>query len=262
MDWSLILLRIALTLYCLGSVNSFVPVLARAKTGRFTPWLAFAGWIAHTGALVALGAALKRCPLGTVPEVLSALAWSAVLVYLAVFWRYRLEVLHVVILPLVLVVLFVSGLLPEETIPVSASLQPSLLRFHLTVIIFAVAALSITFAASVAYILLDRALKSKRPGRFFFNLPSLEGCDSVGQVSLLWAFPLMTLGIITGAIVSASINHRFWTWQSRETLAVLAWVILAVVVIARLAWGWRGRKVALLTIAAFSAVLLRMLGFY
>lgn len=262
MDWSLILLRIALTLYCLGSVNSFVPVLARAKTGRITPWLAGAGWVAHTGALVALGAALKRCPLGTVPEVLSALAWSAVLVYLAVFWRYRLEVLHVVILPIVLVVLFVSGLLPEELIPVSPSLRPSLLRFHLTVIIFAVAALSITFAASVAYILLDRALKSKRPGRFFFSLPSLESCDSVGQISLLWAFPLMTIGIVTGAVVSASLGRGFWTWQPRETLAVFAWGLLAVVVIARLGWGWRGRKVALLTIAAFGAVLLRMLGFY
>jgi len=262
MHWSLLLLRIALAFYCLGFVASFVPVLARMKTGRFTPWLALAGWLAHSGALVALGTELKRCPLATVPEVLSAVAWCAVLVYLGVFWLYPLEVLHVVILPLVLVVMFVSGLLPEDLIPVSASLQPSLLRFHLTVIIFAVAALSISFAASVAYILLDRALKSKRPSRFFFRLPSLESCDSVGQVSLLWAFPLMTLGIITGAIVSASLYHRAWAWEPKETLAVVAWLILAVVLAARLGWGWRGRKAALLTITAFCAVLLRILGVY
>src|SRR5437867_4372566 len=149
MDWSLILLRIALVFYCLAFVSSFVPVLARPKTWRFTPWLALAGWLAHTGALVALGTALQRCPLATIPEILSVLAWSTVLVYLAVFWRYRFEVLHVVILPLVLVVLFVSGLLPENVIPVTSTLRPSLLRFHLTVIIFAVAALSISFAASV-----------------------------------------------------------------------------------------------------------------
>src|SRR5438093_305348 len=117
MDWSLILLRIALALYCLGFINSFLPILARFRTERFTPWLAGAGWIAHTGAVAALGMALKRCPLGTVPEVLSALAWSIVVVYLVVFWRYRIEVLHVVILPLVLVVLFVSGLLPQHVVP-------------------------------------------------------------------------------------------------------------------------------------------------
>jgi len=262
MDWSLALLRIALGFYCLGFVTSFVPVPARLTIGRLTPWLAILGWVAHTGALVSLGVALKRCPLATLPEVLSALAWSAVLVYLAAFWRWRLEVLHVVILPLVLIVLFVSGLLPPDVIPVTESLRPSLLRFHLTVIIFGVAALFITFAASVAYVLLDRALKSKSPARSSLKLPSLESCDSVGQASLLWAFPLMTLGIITGAVVSASINHTFWAWQPRETLAVLAWAILAVVVVARLGWGWRGRKVALLTIVAFGFVLLRMLGVY
>src|SRR6266508_185042 len=171
MDWSLLLLRIALAFYCLGFVSSFLPMLARLKTGRLTPWLALTGWVAHTGALVALGTSLNRCPLATIPEVLSALAWSAVLVYLGVFWRYRLDVLHVVILPLALVVMFVSGLLPEDLIPVSTSLRPSLLRFHLTVIIFAIAALSISFAASVAYVLLDRALKSKRPSRLGFRLP-------------------------------------------------------------------------------------------
>src|SRR2546427_1147244 len=108
MAWSLLLLRIALVFYCLGFVSSFAPILTRLKTGRFTPWLALAGWSAHTGALVALGTELKRCPLATAPEVLSALAWSAVLVYLGAFWRYRLEVLHIVIMPPGLGLLFGS----------------------------------------------------------------------------------------------------------------------------------------------------------
>ena len=262
MDSSLVLLRTALALYTLGFISAFVPLLARVKTGSLTPFLSLAGWLAHTAALWALGIGLQRCPLGTVPEILSALSWSAVLLYLVVFWRYRLEVLHVVILPLVLVVQFVSGLLPEELIPVAASLRPSLLRFHLTVIIFAVAALFITFAASLAYVLLDRALKARRPARVYPKLPSLEQCDSVGLMSLLWAFPLLTLGILTGAVATASINHTFWTWQPKETLAVIAWAILAVVVVLRLGWGWRGRNPALLTIVAFCAVLLRMLGVY
>jgi ABC-type uncharacterized transport system permease subunit len=262
MDWSLILLRISLIFYCLGSLNAFIPFLTRTKTGRLTPFLALAGLVAHTGALVALGAKLGRCPLGTVPEVLSALVWGAVLTCLVVFWKLRLEALHIVILPLALIVLFVSGLLPEDLIPIAPQLKPSLSHFHVTVVIFAVAALSITFAASVAYILLDRALKRKRFGRFSVGLPSLERCDNVGQISLFWAFPLMTLGIVTGAVASASINHTYWTWEPRETLAVVSWGILAVVVVARVGWGWRGRNVAVLTIVAFSAVILRLLGIY
>src|ERR1041385_4945616 len=116
MDLSLALLRIALGLYCLGAVAAFVPSLGRVRTQLRAPWLAGGEWAAHTLALVALGSSLGRCPLATVPEVLSALAWCTILVYLAAFWRYRIEVLHVVILPLVLVLLFVSNLLPPDVI--------------------------------------------------------------------------------------------------------------------------------------------------
>lgn len=263
MNLSLILLRAALAFYCLGFLNTFVPLLTRFRRGiPLTAWLAGMGAAAHTAALVALGLALDRCPLATPPEVLSVLAWAAILIYLGTYWLCRLEVLHVIILPLVLVVMFVSNLLPEAVVPVPESLQRSVVRVHLTVIVLAVAALFVTFAASLAYVLVDRALKAKRPARFVTRLPSLESCDRVGRVSLLWAYPLLTLGIITGAVASAAINHTFWAWQPRETLAVLAWAILGAVVVARLGWGWRGRSPAILTIIGISAVLLRMLGVY
>lgn len=261
MTWSLFLLRAALVSYCLAFLNAFVPVLGGGR--RFpalTPWLAGTGVLAHTAALVVLGLELRRCPLSTLPEVLSALAWAAAIISLAASWRLRLEVLHVVILPLILVVLFISGLLPEPLVPVSAALAPSVLRFHLMVIVLAVAALFVTFAASLVYLVIDRALKARRTARFVLRLPSLERCDGIGRMSLLWAFPLLTLGIVTGAVVSASLNGSPWTWQPRETLAILAWAILGVVVLARLVWGWRGRNSALLTLFGVAVLLARMLG--
>ena len=261
MTWSLLLMRAALLCYALAFVNTFVPLLSKKRGPLLlTPWLAAAGALAHTGALFALGIELRRCPLATLPEILSVLAWTAVLIYLVLVWRHRLEVLHVIILPLVLVVLFASDILPDQVIPITPTLRPSLGRFHLTVIVLGVSALFVTFAASLVYVLVDRALKAKRPARFFLALPSLETSESVGRTSLFWAYPLLTLGIVTGAIYSAGLTGHFWSWRSRETLAVLAWLILGVVVVARLAWGWRGRKAAILTIVGFAAVFLRMLG--
>lgn len=255
------LLGFALLFYGLGFAGALLPLL---WGGRRVPWLAptFAaiGALAHTASIVALGVEAGRCPLDTLPEVLSVLAWTSVLVYLAAWRRYRLEVLHIIILPLVLVVLSVSKVLPPDAIPVADPLRPSLRRFHLTTIILGVGALFITFAASLVYVLVDRALKAKRPARLFLSLPSLERCDAVGQLSLFWAFPLLTLGIVTGAIVQANMTGTFWSWGSRETVAVIAWAILGVVVTARLGWGWRGRRVAILTIVGFAFILLRMLG--
>src|SRR5206468_2391709 len=172
----------------------------------------------------------------------------------------RLEVLHAIILPMILVVLIGSGLVPGGVVPIAEPLRPPLLRVHITIIVLGVAALCITFAASLIYVLVDRALKAKRPARFFMALPSLERCETIGRISLLWAFPLLTLGIVTGAVVSASLTGHFWTWQPRETLAVLSWLTLGAVVVARLGWGWRGRQAAILTIIGFGLVFLRMLG--
>jgi ABC-type uncharacterized transport system permease subunit len=259
MGWSLLLLRAAVGFYCLAFVVTFVPVLAGTRRmARATPWLAAAGVVAHTGAFVTLGRALGRCPLATFPEVLSALAWAAVIVYLVAWWRYRWEVLHIIIIPLVLVTLLVSKLLPEPVIPVSDPKRAAL--FHFTAIILGVAALFITFAASLIYLVVDRALKAKRPPRFFFALPALEQCDKVGRISLLWAFPILTLVIITGVMYNTSLNRPPWSLEPRETLAMISWAVLGGVVVARIGWGWRGRKAAILTIVGFVAVFLRVLG--
>jgi ABC-type uncharacterized transport system permease subunit len=262
MDWGLAFLRAALIFYALGFLAALAPLLSegRRRTGGLTPWLALTGAACHTAALFALGWSLQRCPLSTLPETLSALSWASVLLYLAVWWVYRIEVLHVVILPLSIVVLFVSKIMPGEVLPVAAPMRAPLLRLHLTTIILGVAALFITFAASLVYLIIDRALKAKRPARFFASLPSLERCDRIGRQSLLWAFPLLTFGIVTGAVVNESLTGNPWAWRPRETLAVIAWALLGLVLAARLGWGWRGRKSALLTILGFGLVFLRMLG--
>jgi ABC-type uncharacterized transport system permease subunit len=258
---SLLLFKAAILFYSLGFISSFIPALAPVAgkfSLRFTPWLAALGGLAHTGALFALGAEQHRCPLVTVPEILSALAWAAVLIYLVAHVRYRLEVLPVIILPLVLVLLFVSNFLPPDLVDVEKQLQPSLLRFHVTVTILGAAALCVTFASSLVYLLVDRALKAKRPARFFLKLPSLERCDRLGRVFLFWAFPLLTIGIVTGALYSAAVNGTYWAWERKEMIAVFAWIVLGVVSAARLGWGWRGSKVAILTIVGFAVLFLRM----
>jgi len=258
---ALVLMRAALVIYAAGFVTALAAVLREGtRAARWTPRFAAAGALFHTAGMFALGWGLQRCPLGTLPEVLAALAWVAVLIYLFVWWRYRVEVLHLVILPLAMIVLIISKILPDELIPVGPAMQQSLLRIHLGAIIFGVGALFVTFAASLVYLVVDRALKAKRPARYFRTLPSLAGCDRMGRLSLLCAFPLLTFGIVTGAAVNDAKYGTPWAWHANETLAILAWFLLAVVVVARIGWGWRGRKPALLTLLGFGLVFLRMFG--
>jgi ABC-type uncharacterized transport system permease subunit len=261
LDAALNFLRAALVLYGAGFATALAAVLREGtRAARWTPWIASAGALFHTAGMFALGRALGRCPLGTLPEVLAGMSWAAIVIYLFVWWRYRVEVLHIVVLPLALIVLIISKILPDEMIPVEPAMQPALLDIHLGTIIIAVGVLFVTFAASLVYLVVDRALKAKKPARFFRSLPSLEGCDRMGRLSLLWGFPLLTFGIVTGAIVNDAKYGYPWAWQTRETLSILAWLLLAVVLVARLGWGWRGRKPAFITLVGFGLVFLRMFG--
>lgn len=261
MESAVLLLRGALVSYAAGSLFALVPRRSRgASATPFAAWCAAFGALLHTAAIVRSGIAAGRCPLATLPEVLSALAWSLTLAALLVFWRSRLDVVLAIELPVASIVLLLAEVLPHEALPAGGTPPVSFLRFHLTVILFGVAALSITFAASLMYLLMDRALKAKRPIAAFRRLPSLEACDRLAYRSLGVAFGLLTLGILSGVVINDFETGAPWTWRPEETLAILAWLLLGVLVVARLGWGWRGRRASLLMVLGFGLVLLRMLG--
>jgi ABC-type uncharacterized transport system permease subunit len=259
METSLLLMRVAVGFYVLAAVFAFASLRSR-RLVLWAPILAGIGFAAHLANLAGRAIASGGLPVGDYRDLLSLLCWAAVLVYLVAFVRTRLEVLGSVILPLVLVLIFISNLLPTEMLPVSPDLEGPLMNFHIFIAVLGSAALFLTFAASVLYLVQERGLKEKRPARLGIRLPSLERCDAMGNLSLMWGFPLLTLTIITGAIWSANFRHRYWLWEGKETFALIGWAILGVIITARLLRGWRGKKAAYLTIVAFAALILRMLG--
>jgi ABC-type uncharacterized transport system permease subunit len=261
MNAALVLLRAALIFYAAGFAAAWIPVFReQRREGRWAAWCAIAGLACHTLSLVAQTLALQRFPLGTNGDVLSACAWASVVLAIGMGWRRRPGILYLIVLPFAIVVLLLSKVLPGEVVPLAQSLKPTAMTVHLSAIVAAMAVLSLTFAAGVAYLVIDRALKAKRPSGRFTTLPSLEGCDRLGRRSLLLGFSVLTLGLISGALVNRSLTGYLWTWQPRETLAIVAWALLGIVVAARVGWGWRGRKAAILTLIGFGLVFLRLLG--
>jgi ABC-type uncharacterized transport system permease subunit len=261
MNMMLLLLRAALGFYVLATACAFaVLALNLRKLTLWTPILASAGLLAHLTQLGLTGFSLGGLPLRDYRDVISLLIAAAIVVYLVAFVRTRLAVLGVVILPVVLILIFISNLLPLDVLPVSQDLEKMLMSFHIFIAVLGASLLFLTFAASVLYLIQERGLKEKRPPRFGVKLPSLERCDSIGQWSLMWGFPLLTLTIVTGGIWSANFRSRYWLWEGKETFALLAWMILGLIITARLLRGWRGKKAAYLTIIAFAALILRMIG--
>ena len=133
----------------------------------------------------------------SIHEALSFFSWMLILVFLAVEFRHRLHVLGSFIVPLALVSL-VSAALPE-TVP---TLQPVFrtLWVHVTLSMLGTVGFAVAFVAGVMYLIQDGLLKSKRFNVLYSKLPALDFLDDLNQQSIVLGFPLLTLGIITGAI--------------------------------------------------------------
>ena len=62
---------------------------------------------------------------------------------------------------------------------------------------------------------------------------------------------LLELGIITGAIWANSAWGTYWSWDPKETWSLITWFIYAAFLHARYTQGWRGRKMAVISICGF-----------
>ena len=89
---------------------------------------------------------------------------------------------------------------------------------------------------------------------------ALDVLDRLHYRSLAIGFPLMTLGIITGAVWANSAWGRYWGWDPKETWSLITWFIYATLLHAKLMRGWHGKRIAYLSIAGFAAVLGRAHG--
>ena len=129
------------------------------------------------------------------------------------------------------------------------------LPLHVTLALLGNAVFALAFAVSVVYLLLRRQLKNKRMTGLSRSVPALETLDRLNKIFLVWGFPFMTLGILTGSVWAHAQWGTYWAWEPRQITSALTWLLYGILLHGRLTAGWRGRKAAVWTIAGFMIVL-------
>jgi len=66
--------------------------------------------------------------------------------------------------------------------------------------------------------------------------------------------------IVSGAIWANEAWGRYWAWDPIETWSLIAWVVYALFLHARLTLGWSGNKLAWLSIIALPVVSFSLMG--
>jgi ABC-type transport system involved in cytochrome c biogenesis permease subunit len=86
------------------------------------------------------------------------------------------------------------------------------------------------------------------------HLPAAANLDALAHRIHTFAFPILTFGIIAGAIWAQEAWGRYWGWDPKETGSFFTWVLYAGYLHARSTRGWRGRRAAWVAVAAFVAL--------
>jgi cytochrome c-type biogenesis protein CcsB len=120
---------------------------------------------------------------------------------------------------------------------------------------FEVTLIFLAALASSFYVLFHRFLP-----RILGSLPDEKTLDNLCYKVITFAFPLLTLVIITGAAWAHRAWGRYWGWDPKETWSLITWFVYLGYLHARITLGWSGKRAAYLALIGFIFVLITFLG--
>ena len=218
-------------------------------------------------------------PISNLYESLCFLAWACTLTQLLVERQWPSPLVAASATPMGLgCIAFASFALPDQlqqASPLVPALRSSWLVMHVSVIMVSYAALLVGSLLSVAVLVTDRGqqleLRSSSIGSGAFRkavsmtgetsavgvqaAPELqlssidfsrsEQLDSLSYRTITVGFLLLTVGIISGAVWANEAWGSWWSWDPKETWALICWLVYAAYLHTRLSRGWQGRRPAM-----------------
>ncbi len=215
------------------------------------------GALLHGTHVVTASLLSRICPVESLHFALSLSALIAVVAFLFMPNRGKMHAIGAVVSPLALS--FLVGAQFVEAQPAVAGVSRWLLALHITSNLLGVGLFLLAGAAGVFYLVQERRLKEKRMTGLVARLPPLDSLDRAEHRLLLAGFPLLTFGIVTGAVFAAQLGSATSAEAIRAALGYATWILVALVLVMRALAGWRGRRSAYGTLAGVLCVVLVML---
>ena len=232
---------------------------AGTSLGQWAPRLLAIGGALHAVHVVTASMLSKVCPIDSLHFALSFTALIAVGAYLALRKRARLFALGAFIAPIALTFLVGAQFVGQGSEAV-VGVSRTLLMFHIAANVLGVGLFLIAGAAGSVYLVQERRLRTKkRVASLGSRLPPLDALDQTTHRLLLAGFPLLTFGVVTGAVFSHHLTSSGSAEALRSFLGYATWIMLGAVLVLRKTAGFRGRKAAYGTIAGVVCMLLVML---
>jgi cytochrome c-type biogenesis protein CcsB len=239
-----------------AAAEGSTPGLADSPTGltRFATVSSLVAFALLLGSLVLRGLEVGRGPYGNLYEFSEAFGTTILGGYLLLSARYSIRQIGFIPVGVSLGILLYASSLPGEVSPLVPALQNApLLTIHVGMAVLSYGIFATAFAAGVGY------LVQGTRDRFAW-LPSHRTLDEVAYRSVIIAFPIFATMIVLGSWWASIAWSAYWSWDPKETSALVTWLTYAVYLHARNQRRWAGRPAALLLVVGFAMVLVTYSG--
>nr|P31564.1 RecName: Full=Cytochrome c biogenesis protein CcsA [Galdieria sulphuraria]pir/S25309/ cytochrome c-type synthesis protein homolog - red alga (Cyanidium caldarium) chloroplast [Cyanidium caldarium]AAB50634.1 hypothetical 35 kda protein [Cyanidium caldarium]WDA99508.1 cytochrome c biogenesis protein [Galdieria yellowstonensis]CAA40439.1 ORF 921 [Cyanidium caldarium] len=219
-------------------------------------------------------------PLSNLYESLLFLSWSLTTIQLILEFKFKHKLIGAIASPIsTLTLAFSSFFLPkymQEVSPLIPALKSNWLLMHVSVILISYAMLLIGSLLSILFLLLSRNNKlnytknnnlttasNSNDTLILKNEDKLNLLNTIDNLSyriIGLGFPFLTIGIISGAVWANEAWGSYWSWDPKETWALITWIIFAIYLHTRINKSWQGKKSAIVAGFGFVVVWICYLG--
>lgn len=188
--------------------------------------------------------------------VLSLVGWLVSLLLVLAILSQPIETLGIFVFPFTALTVLLLVFNPEGHY-LSHQLHAGL-RLHILLSILAYSLLSIAAVQAALLYIQDSHLHNKHPGGFIRSLPPLETMETLLFRMIGLGFIVLSLSLLSGVFYLEDIFQPGLVHKT--VLAVLAWLVFAILLWGRWQFGWRGRVAIRWTITGFVILMLAYFG--
>ncbi|MDD5286698.1 MAG: c-type cytochrome biogenesis protein CcsB [Desulfuromonadaceae bacterium] len=267
---SSMLFNITTFAYMISMIIFFAFLAGRNKSlGLAGSYTAYAGFVVQT---VAIGLRWKEsydigvghAPMSNLYESIVFFSWTIILLFAYIDIRYKYRVVGAFVVPFALLGMAWAQLGMKAGIePLVPALQSNWLLYHVITCFLGYAAFAVACGISIMYLIkasVGETDKASPAGGLMSIFPPLKILDDLNYRAIMIGFPLLTLGIITGAAWANYAWGTYWSWDPKETWSLIVWFVYAAFLHARITKGWVGKRAAWLSIIGFAATIFCYLG--
>jgi len=261
--WELRALWVAIALYFLSSLYYLLWLfLPGSRIGRLSSRIFLSAVVIHTAIIVFRTIEAGRLPYQTLYESLLWFAWSAAITYLFVERKFKgiyaagFPAAAMAFAACLYAVLWRSPAIE----PLFPALQSDWFIWHAVIAFISYAVFAVAFSFEFGYLILTELLRPNMLPRYGMDTEAAARFHRMAHQLVLFGFPMLTFGIISGAVWAEQAWGRYWSWDPKETWSLITWIVYALYLHSMTMARWRGGRASAISILGFVCMLMTFLG--